>query len=220
MAKIAWSTPSTRPATPQPGWPRRACRSAENEHADRDEHDAHQRLAAATATIPVVFTTVSDPIGTGTVKSLSRPGANLTGVHSQATDISGKRLQILKDIVAGIRSIAVLLNQDAPFTTVALPELRIAADARGQRLELCDANTVTQLKSDLEAAVKAGAAGLTVFELPCCLAFAGKSSISRLSFGWSQSTPVGILSVSADSHHMDRIVGSRIGARRSWSTKY
>ena len=143
--------------------------SAENEHADRDEHDAHQRLAAATATIPVVFTTVGDPIGTGTVKSLSRPGANLTGVHSQATDISGKRLQILEDIVAGIRSIAVLLNQDAPFTTVALPELRIAADARGQRLELCDANTVTQLKSDLEAAVKAGAAGLTVFETPVLL---------------------------------------------------
>ena len=52
---------------------------------------------------------------------------------------------------------------------MALPELRIAADARGQRLELCDANTVTQLKSDLEAAVKAGAAGLTVFETPVLL---------------------------------------------------
>jgi putative ABC transport system substrate-binding protein len=124
---------------------------------------------AATATVPVVFTTVGDPIGTGIVTSLSRPGANLTGVHSQATDISGKRLQILEDIVPGIRSIAVLLNQDAPFTTVALPELRIAASARGQRLELCDVNTATQLKSGLEAAVKAGATGLTVLETPVLL---------------------------------------------------
>jgi putative ABC transport system substrate-binding protein len=124
---------------------------------------------AATATIPVVFTTVGDPIGTGIVKSLSRPGANLTGIHGQATDISGKRLQILQDIAPGMRSIAVLLNRDAPFTTVALPALRIVAEARGQRLELCDVNTATQAKSALESAVKAGATGLMVLETPVLL---------------------------------------------------
>jgi putative ABC transport system substrate-binding protein len=124
---------------------------------------------AATATIPVVFTTVGDPIGTGIVKSLSRPGANLTGIHGQATDISGKRLQILQDIAPGIRSIAVLLNRDAPFTTVALPALRIVAEARGQRLELCDVNSATQAKSALESAVKAGATGLMVLETPVLL---------------------------------------------------
>ena len=124
---------------------------------------------AATATIPVVFTTVGDPIGTGIVKSLSRPGANLTGIHGQATDISGKRLQILQDIAPGVRSIAVLLNRDAPFTTVALPALRIVAEARGQRLELCDVNTATQAKSALESAVKAGATGLMVLETPVLL---------------------------------------------------
>jgi putative ABC transport system substrate-binding protein len=124
---------------------------------------------AATATIPVVFTTVGDPIGSGIVKSLGRPGGNLTGIHGQATDISGKRLQILDDIVPDIRSIAVLLNQDTPFTAVALPELKIAADARGKRLELCDASTATQLKSALEAAVKDGATGLMVLETPVLL---------------------------------------------------
>jgi ABC-type uncharacterized transport system substrate-binding protein len=124
---------------------------------------------AATATVPVVFTTVGDPIGSGIVKSLGRPGGNLTGIHSQATDISGKRLQILDDIVPGIRSIAVLLNQDAPFTAVALPELKIAADARGKRLELCDVSTATQLKSGLETAVKADATGLMVLETPVLL---------------------------------------------------
>jgi putative ABC transport system substrate-binding protein len=119
--------------------------------------------------VPVVFTTVGDPIGSGIVKSLGRPGGNLTGIHSQATDISGKRLQILDDIVPDIRSIAVLLNQDAPFTAVALPELKIAADARGKRLELCDVSTAAQLKSGLETAVKAGATGLMVLETPVLL---------------------------------------------------
>ena len=124
---------------------------------------------AATTTIPVVFTSVGDPIGTGIVNSLNRPGANLTGIHAQATDIIGKRLQILEDIAPGTRTIAVLLNRDQPFTAVALPPLRIAADARGQRLELCDAETAERVSASLEAAVKAGATGLTVLETPLLL---------------------------------------------------
>ena len=124
---------------------------------------------AATATVPIVFTAVGDPIGAGIVKGLSRPGANLTGIHTQAADISGKRLQILEDIAPGIRTIAVLLNLDAPFTSVALPELMNAAGARDQRLELCDVQTAEQLSTGLEAAVKAGATGLTILETPVLL---------------------------------------------------
>jgi putative ABC transport system substrate-binding protein len=124
---------------------------------------------AATATIPVVFTSVGDPIGSGLIKSLNRPGANLTGIHGEATDIFGKRLQVLADIAPGIRTIAVLLNKDAPFTTVALPELKIAADARGQQLELCDVTTAEQIAARLEAASKAGATGLTMLETPLLL---------------------------------------------------
>src|SRR5262245_3955794 len=124
---------------------------------------------AATETIPVVFTAVGDPIGAGIVKSLSRPGANLTGIQSQAADINGKRLQILEDIRPGIRTIAVLLNRDAPFTSVSLPELTAAADARGQRLELCDVQSPEQLEIALAAAVKAGATGLTLLETPLLL---------------------------------------------------
>jgi putative tryptophan/tyrosine transport system substrate-binding protein len=125
-----------------------------------------QAAQAATSTIPVVFTSVGDALGTGLVKSLSRPGGNLTGIHTQATDIFGKRLQVLDDLVPGIRSIAVLLNADVPFTAVALPGLRIAAEARGQRLELCDASDANQLRLSLEAAARAGATGLTILETP------------------------------------------------------
>ena len=56
---------------------------------------------AATASIPVVFTSVGDPIGSGIVKSLNRPGGNITGLHAQAAEIAGKRLQILEDLSPG-----------------------------------------------------------------------------------------------------------------------
>jgi ABC-type uncharacterized transport system substrate-binding protein len=72
-------------------------------------------VQAATASIPVVFTSVGDPIGSGIVKSLNRPGANITGLHAQAAEIGGKRLQILKELSPGIRIVAVLLEPDAPF---------------------------------------------------------------------------------------------------------
>jgi putative tryptophan/tyrosine transport system substrate-binding protein len=124
---------------------------------------------AATATIPIVFTSVGDPIGAGVVQSLNRPGANITGLSSQTTELSGKRLQMLEEIAPAIRIIAVLLNPDNPFTAVALPELRNAADARGHRLEICEVRTVDQLSTSLDTAAKAGATGLTILETPMLL---------------------------------------------------
>jgi putative ABC transport system substrate-binding protein len=124
---------------------------------------------AATASIPIVFTSAGDPLGTGIVKSLSRPGANITGLHSQAGEINGKRLQILEDLAPGIRIVATLLNPDGPFTTVALQDLRVAADARGQRLEICAVRTADQLSATMEAAAKAGATGLTILDTPMLL---------------------------------------------------
>src|ERR1017187_4252858 len=100
---------------------------------------------AATTTIPIVFTSAGDPIGAGIVKSLNRPSANITGLSSQTTEVSGKRLQMLEEIAPAIRIIAVLLNPGYPFTAVALPELRNAADARGLRLEICEVRTFDQL---------------------------------------------------------------------------
>jgi putative tryptophan/tyrosine transport system substrate-binding protein len=124
---------------------------------------------SATASIPVVFTSVGDPIGSGIVKSLNRPGANITGLHAQAAEIGGKRLQILEELSPGIRIVAVLLEPDAPFTTVALPELKSAADARGDRLEICEVPTADRLATSVAAAAKAGATGLMMLETPLLL---------------------------------------------------
>src|SRR6478672_9925490 len=117
---------------------------------------------AASTTIPIVFTSAGDPIGAGIVKSLNRPGANITGLTSQTAEISGKRLQILEQLSPRIRIIAVIVSPGYPFTAVALPQLLTAAEARGLRLEICEVRTAGQLPTSVEAAVKAGATGLTI----------------------------------------------------------
>jgi putative ABC transport system substrate-binding protein len=121
---------------------------------------------ATTTTIPIVFTSVGDPIGAGIVKSLSRPGANITGLNPQGTEINGKRLQILVELVPDIRIVAVLLNPETPFSALALEELRIAADTLGRRLEIREVRTPDQLKPSIEAAARAGATGLMILEDP------------------------------------------------------
>ena len=83
---------------------------------------------AATAAIPIIFTSVGDPIGAGIVKSLGRPDKNITGLTSQTAEISGKRLQILEELAPGIRIIAVIVSPGFPFTAVALPQLRNCRD--------------------------------------------------------------------------------------------
>jgi putative ABC transport system substrate-binding protein len=121
---------------------------------------------AATATIPIVFSSVGDPIGAGIITSLNRPGANITGVTIQASDIGSKRLQVLRELVPGIRIVAVVMNPVTPFSALALQELRVAADTGGQVLEVCEVSTADKLASSLEAAVRAGATGLITIEDP------------------------------------------------------
>jgi putative tryptophan/tyrosine transport system substrate-binding protein len=104
---------------------------------------------AATTTIPIVFTSVGDPIGAGIVKSLNRPGANITGLHPAGTEINGKRLQILLELAPDVRSVAVLLNPETPFSALALEELRTGADAQGRRLEICEVRTLDQLSASV-----------------------------------------------------------------------
>ena len=125
-----------------------------------------QAAKAATTTIPVVFTSVGDPIGAGLVTSLSRPGANVTGLTSQAREIVGKRMQILEELNKGKQTIAVLLNPDTPFTPLALQELRTAAEAGGSRLATFEARNADQVSSSIEAAAKVGNAGLITLEDP------------------------------------------------------
>jgi putative ABC transport system substrate-binding protein len=66
----------------------------------------------ATSVIPIVFPTAGDPVGSGLVSSLSRPGGNVTGLSNQASDIPAKRLELLREVLPGLRRLAVMANAD------------------------------------------------------------------------------------------------------------
>ena len=90
---------------------------------------AIQAVKQATSTIPVVIAASSDPVETGFVTSLARPGENLTGLSLSAPELSGKRLELLKEAVPAITHVAVLVNPANPNTAAQLRETQRAAQA-------------------------------------------------------------------------------------------
>jgi putative ABC transport system substrate-binding protein len=128
---------------------------------------APKALKAATATIPIVFVTVGDPIGAGLVQTLGRPGGNVTGLSGQATDLKGKQLQLMLTCVPGQRAVGVLLNPDTPYSALALKELRAAADREGVRLELLEVRSPSEFTAArMDALAASGATSLFVIEDP------------------------------------------------------
>jgi putative tryptophan/tyrosine transport system substrate-binding protein len=85
----------------------------------------------ATAVIPVIFALPGDPVGTGLVESLSRPGGNVTGLSSQTNDLSGKRLDLLRAILPGLRRLAIMVNADNSANQLDRNELQARALAAG-----------------------------------------------------------------------------------------
>ncbi|HWX83101.1 MAG TPA: ABC transporter substrate-binding protein [Xanthobacteraceae bacterium] len=85
----------------------------------------------ATSVIPIVFTTVADPIGAGLVVSLSKPAGNVTGLSIQQTDIAGKRLELLREVVPGLDRLAILANVANPANVLELAEVQTAARTLG-----------------------------------------------------------------------------------------
>jgi putative ABC transport system substrate-binding protein len=83
----------------------------------------------ATTTIPIVFTLVNDPVGVGLVPSLSRPGANLTGLSVQGLDLIGKRLQLLQEALPGFTRVAYLTDPTEPYSPAYRREVQAAAKA-------------------------------------------------------------------------------------------
>jgi putative ABC transport system substrate-binding protein len=85
----------------------------------------------ATSIIPIVFTVASEPVGTGLVTSLSRPGGNVTGMSYEGPDLSTKRIELLREIVAGLRRLAVMANSGAAGAMRELQEIEAAAGPIG-----------------------------------------------------------------------------------------
>ena len=85
----------------------------------------------ATSTIPIVFALASDPVGSGLVASLARPGGNVTGLSAFNIDLIGKRIEILREIVPKVRRLAIMGNVGAPDTAVEMRELQTVSRGLG-----------------------------------------------------------------------------------------
>jgi len=85
----------------------------------------------ASSVVPIVFALVDDPVGSGLVASLARPGGNVTGLSMQSTDLAGKRLALLREVVSGLRRLAIMANVDYPAAMQELGEIQAAAGTLG-----------------------------------------------------------------------------------------
>jgi putative ABC transport system substrate-binding protein len=109
----------------------------------------------ATSTIPIVMAQDSDPVGNGFVDSLARPGRNITGLSNLATEINGKRLEILKEIVPRLARVAVLGNSIEPGNARALRETELAAETLAVQLQYLEVKE----PKDIEVAFRAASLG-------------------------------------------------------------
>jgi putative ABC transport system substrate-binding protein len=116
----------------------------------------------ATKTIPIVIPVSNDPVGSGLVESLARPGGNVTGFSFIAQDMTQKRLELLKEVDPGITRVAALLNPTHPRSAAELSEGEVAARELGMQLQVLAVRNPTELESAFSAVITERADGLIV----------------------------------------------------------
>ena len=120
----------------------------------------------ATNTIPIVMTQDHDPVGNGFVASLARPGGNITGLSTLSPELSGKRLELLKEIVPKLSRVAVLGTSTNPGNAQALRETELAAGAFGVKLQYLDVRGPKDIETAFRAASKGRADAVLVLGGP------------------------------------------------------
>jgi putative ABC transport system substrate-binding protein len=127
---------------------------------------AAKALKAATQSIPIVVAIMADPVAAGIVENLGRPGRNITGFSIVAPELGTKRLQLLKEIMPGMSSVAVLLNARNPQAQIELRELKAAAAAMRLEANPVDISATGGMQDAFSAMVRAGAQALVVLTDP------------------------------------------------------
>ena len=117
----------------------------------------------ATSVIPIVFAVASDPVGAGLVASLARPGGNLTGLSTQLADTGGKKLELLREAVPGLRRLAILANAGYPASVIEMGEVRTAARTLGLEVAALEIRRVEDIAPAF-AALKDRAEALYICE--------------------------------------------------------
>jgi putative ABC transport system substrate-binding protein len=108
----------------------------------------------ATTSVPLVMVAVGDPVATGIVVSLGRPGGNITGLTSISEDLEGKRLELLREVVPTVSRVAVLWNPGNPILLADLKEIRAAAQVLGIEVQALEVRTAGELEETLNVIVR------------------------------------------------------------------
>ncbi len=130
----------------------------------------------ATNTIPIVLAAAADPVGTGLVANLAKPGGNVTGLSNLSKDLTAKRLQILKEIVPGLRRVAVLWNAANIVAALHIPETEAAARTLGLQVQSLEVHGPDDfenalLERRLLAAISRGGGALFVVDDPLVMRY-------------------------------------------------
>jgi putative ABC transport system substrate-binding protein len=134
-------------------------------------------LQQATGAIPIIFVSVSDPIGDGFVSSLARPGGNLTGFSNYDPYMIGKWLELLKEIAPARRQAAVIFNPDTAPHSLFLPAFRIAAQSMGRQTLSVPVRSAVEIESAIATLGRGSAVGLMV--MPDSFTFAHRDLVTR-----------------------------------------
>ena len=133
----------------------------------------------ATTTIPIVMAQDADPVGSGFVLSLARPGGNITGLSTLAPELNGKRLELLREIVPRLSRVAVLGTSTQPGNAQSLKEVELAAKAFGVKLQYLDVLNSKEITIAFRAATK-GRADAVLMLLPGRVATSQRSQVVEL----------------------------------------
>jgi putative ABC transport system substrate-binding protein len=145
-------------------------------------HNTPPVIAAkqATSVIPIVFATAADPVDTGLVASLARPGGNVTGLSSQTTDLASKRIELLREVVPGLRQLAFLSQPDNPYVAFDMRQAEEAARRLGLEtasLEIRRAEDIAPAFEELKGRAEA------LYIMPDPLLFTHRLRINTLALG-------------------------------------
>jgi putative ABC transport system substrate-binding protein len=140
--------------------------------------DAALAAKKATASIPIVFTQVSDPVALGVVSSLARPSGNITGFSILALELTGKRLELLKEAVPSLKSVIILTHHGSPSNALALKEAQIAARKLGLETRLVEVRDADQLEPAFTTMARERTGGVVL--VPSFLFVTHRSQVAEL----------------------------------------
>ena len=123
---------------------------------------AVQAAKDATSTIPIVMASAGDPVGTGFVASLARPGGNITGMTGISAELSGKRIELLRELIPGLTRVGLLVNASNPFAKSLVDETRVAAKRIGVQLYVVDVRRPQEVDPALSGLTKQRAGAVIV----------------------------------------------------------